>query len=144
MISKLLHLGATLEPGAIAGMGRALEDFAIEGVATNLPFLAAVMDQARFQSGELSTNYIKDEFPDGFDGTAPTAFQTDAMTAVAAYMHRTLAARARRDRPTTPCRPADAQRLGGRRRPRPSAPSPCWMRTMAWRSSCRRKSAASG
>jgi propionyl-CoA carboxylase alpha chain len=95
MISKLCSWAPT-RAGAIAGMGRVLEDFHIEGVATNLPFLAAVMDQPRFQSGELSTNYIKDEFPDGFDGTAPTAFQTDAMTAVAAYIHRTLAARARK------------------------------------------------
>jgi len=95
MISKLCTWAPT-RAGAIAGMGRVLEDFHIEGVATNLPFLAAVMDQQRFQSGELSTNYIKDEFPDGFDGTAPTAFQTDVLTAVAAYMHRALAARARK------------------------------------------------
>ena len=95
MISKL-YTWAPTRAGAIAGMGRVLEDFHIEGVATNLPFLAAVMDQQRFQSGELSTNYIKDEFPDGFDGTAPTAFQTDVLTAVAAYMHRALAARARK------------------------------------------------
>jgi propionyl-CoA carboxylase alpha chain len=95
MISKLCTWAPT-RAGAIAGMGRVLEDFHIEGVATNLPFLAAVMDQARFQSGELSTNYIKDEFPDGFDGTPPTAFQADVLTAVAAYMHRALAARARK------------------------------------------------
>ena len=49
-------------------MGRALEDFHIEGLSHNVPFLAAVMDQARFRSGELSTSYIADEFPDGFDG----------------------------------------------------------------------------
>jgi propionyl-CoA carboxylase alpha chain len=94
MISKLCTWAPT-RAGAIAGMGRVLEDFHIEGVATNLPFLAAVMDQDRFKSGELSTNYIKDEFPDGFDGTPPTAFQTDVLTVVAAYMHRALAARAR-------------------------------------------------
>jgi len=95
MISKLCTWAPT-RAGAITGMGRVLEDFHIEGVATNLPFLAAVMDQPRFQSGDLSTNYIKDEFPDGFDGTAPTAFQADVMTAVASYMHRVLAARARK------------------------------------------------
>jgi len=95
MISKLCTWAPT-RAEAIAGMGRVLEDFHIEGVATNLPFLAAVMDQARFQSGELSTNYIKDEFPDGFDGTTPTPFQADVLTAAAAYMHRALAARARK------------------------------------------------
>ncbi|HEX5263726.1 MAG TPA: biotin/lipoyl-containing protein, partial [Phenylobacterium sp.] len=54
----------------------------------------AVMDQARFRSGKLSTNYIKDEFPEGFWGAAPTSFQRDLMTAVACAMHRTITRRA--------------------------------------------------
>ena len=95
MISKLCSWAPT-RAAAIAGMGRALEDFHIEGVGHNIPFLAAVMDQPRFQSGKLSTNYIVDEFPEGFSGVAPTDFQIDVMTAAAACMHRTLAARARR------------------------------------------------
>jgi len=69
-------------------MGRALEDFHIEGLGHNVPFLAAVMDQERFKSGKLSTDYIKDEFPDGFHGTQPTEFQADVMAAVGLYMHR--------------------------------------------------------
>ncbi len=95
MISKLATWAPT-RAAAVAGMGRALEDFHIEGLNHNVPFLAAVMDQPRFQSGKLSTNYIVDEFPDGFAGTEPTAFQADVMTAAATYIHRTLAARARR------------------------------------------------
>jgi propionyl-CoA carboxylase alpha chain len=95
MISKLCTW-APDRAGAIAGMGRALEDFHIEGLGHNVPFLAAVMDQPRFQSGKLATSYIADEFPDGFAGTEPTPFQVDVMTASAAYMHRLLAARARR------------------------------------------------
>jgi propionyl-CoA carboxylase alpha chain len=95
MISKLCAW-APDRAAAVAGMGRALEDFHIEGLGHNVPFLAAVMDQPRFQSGVLSTNYIPDEFPNGFSGTAPTAFQTDVLTAAATYIHRTLAARARR------------------------------------------------
>ena len=69
-------------------MGRALEDFHVEGLGHNIPFLAAVMDQERFRSGALSTNYIKDEFPDGFAGTPPTSFQTDVLIAAAVAMHR--------------------------------------------------------
>jgi len=46
-----------------------------------------VMDQDRFRSGQLSTSYIKDEFPEGFHGTAPTEFQRDVMAAVACAMH---------------------------------------------------------
>ncbi|WP_374472000.1 acetyl-CoA carboxylase biotin carboxylase subunit [Phenylobacterium sp.] len=92
MISKLSTWAPTRE-AAIAAMGRALEDFHIEGLGHNVPFLAAVMDQERFRSGKLSTSYIKDEFPDGFHGTPPTDFQRDVMVAVACAMHRTYLSR---------------------------------------------------
>jgi propionyl-CoA carboxylase alpha chain len=95
MIAKLCTWGAT-RADAVTGMGRALEDLHIEGLGHNVPFLAAVMDQPRFQEGRLSTAYIADEFPDGFWGAAPTPFQQDVLTAVAVDMHRTVAARARR------------------------------------------------
>jgi len=94
MISKLCSWAPT-RLAAIDGMGRALEDFHIEGLGQNIPFLAAVMDQARFRSGKISTNYIKDEFPDGFAGTEPTPEQVDILTAVGAAMQRVYAARAR-------------------------------------------------
>jgi propionyl-CoA carboxylase alpha chain len=92
MISKLSTWGKTRE-AAIDVMGRALEDFHIEGLGQNIPFLAAVMDQPRFRSGKLSTNYIKDEFPDGFQGLPPTDAQRDLMGAVALAMQRAMLAR---------------------------------------------------
>ena len=94
MISKLCTWAPT-RIAAVDGMGRALEDFHIEGLGQNIPFLNAVMDQERFRSGQLSTNYIKDEFPDGFGGTEPTPAQIDILTAVGAAMQRVYAARAR-------------------------------------------------
>jgi propionyl-CoA carboxylase alpha chain len=96
MISKL-STWAPKREAAIDSMGRALEDFHIEGLGQNIPFLAAVMDQPRFRSGKLSTNYIKDEFPEGFHGVAPTSFQRDLMAAVGCAMHRTYAQRAGAD-----------------------------------------------
>ncbi len=95
MISKLCTWAPT-RLVAIDGMGRALEDFHIEGLGHNVPFLAAVMDQERFRSGKLSTNYIVDEFPEGFAGTDPTPFQTDVMTAVGIAMHRIQSTRSGR------------------------------------------------
>jgi propionyl-CoA carboxylase alpha chain len=93
MISKLSTWGPD-RLSAIDAMGRALEDFHIEGLGQNIPFLAAVMDQDRFRKGTLATSYIKDEFPEGFQGTAPTDFQADLMAAVGCAMHRTLTRRA--------------------------------------------------
>jgi propionyl-CoA carboxylase alpha chain len=93
MIAKLCAW-APDRAGAVAGMTRALEDFHIEGLGHNVPFLSAVMDQERFGSGALSTNYIADEFPDGFHGLVPTTWQIDVITASAAAMHRITAARA--------------------------------------------------
>jgi propionyl-CoA carboxylase alpha chain len=94
MIAKLCAW-APDRTGAIAGMARALEDLHIEGPGHNTAFLSAVMDQPRFASGVLSTNYIKDEFPDGFAGLPPQPWQSDIILATAAAMHHTLARRAR-------------------------------------------------
>ncbi len=87
MISKLSTWAPT-RLAAIDVMGRALEDFHIEGLGQNIPFLAAVMDQERFRSGKLSTNYIKDEFPEGFNGTLPTQVQEDLVASVACAMQQ--------------------------------------------------------
>ena len=74
-------------------MARALESFHIEGLGQNLPFLSAVMDQDRFRSGGLSTNYIKDEFPQGFGGLPPTGLQLDLLAVVGCAMHRLVTGR---------------------------------------------------
>jgi propionyl-CoA carboxylase alpha chain len=94
MIAKLCTHAPT-RLGAIKAMGRALDSFLIEGVGHNIPFLSAVMDQDRFQSGALSTRYIADEFEGGFHGSEPTPSQLDLMTVAAAWMQRLLNARAR-------------------------------------------------
>jgi propionyl-CoA carboxylase alpha chain len=95
MIAKLCAWGPTRDK-ALDGMARALEDFHIAGLGHNLPFLSAVMDQERFRSGALSTAYIPEQFPDGFNGLEPTPAQIDLMTAAAAHMHRVTAARSLR------------------------------------------------
>jgi propionyl-CoA carboxylase alpha chain len=92
MISKLCTWGAT-RAEAITGMGRALEDFHIEGLGHNIPFLSAVMDQDRFKSGKITTGYIAEEFPEGFKGAAPVRRQLDIFTAVGAYVQRLQASR---------------------------------------------------
>ncbi|CAN5233673.1 acetyl/propionyl/methylcrotonyl-CoA carboxylase subunit alpha [soil metagenome] len=89
MISKLCTWGET-RIAAIDGMARALEDTHLNGVGHNVPFLAAVMDQDRFRSGQLSTSYIKDEFPDGFHGVPAGELQKDVMVACAVAMNEII------------------------------------------------------
>jgi len=93
MIAKLCAWGETRE-AAVTGMARALEDTHLSGVGHNVPFLSAVMDQERFKSGQLSTSYIKDEFPDGFRGLEPSEEQKDIFITVAAAMNEVLAEQA--------------------------------------------------
>ncbi|WP_406853057.1 acetyl/propionyl/methylcrotonyl-CoA carboxylase subunit alpha [Brevundimonas sp. BH3] len=90
MIAKLCAWGETRD-AAIKGMARALEDTHLAGLGHNVPFLAAVMDQERFQSGVLTTNYIKDEFPEGFNGVAPSDLQVKQMIASAVAMNEVIA-----------------------------------------------------
>ncbi|MGX1746458.1 MULTISPECIES: acetyl-CoA carboxylase biotin carboxylase subunit [unclassified Brevundimonas] len=90
MIAKLCAWGETRED-AVRGMARALEDTHLAGLGHNVPFLAAVMDQERFQSGQLSTSYIKDEFPEGFHGLAPSAEQVKILIASAVAMNEVIA-----------------------------------------------------
>jgi propionyl-CoA carboxylase alpha chain len=67
MIAKLCTHAPT-RAEAIAAMSDALDGFYIEGIQHNIPFLAAIMGHARWQSGALSTGFIAEEFPNGFQG----------------------------------------------------------------------------
>ena len=93
MIAKLITHGATRDI-ALDTQAEALDRFHIEGIQDNMPFCAAVMDEKRFRSGDITTAYIKDEFPDGFVGTEPTEAQTLMLTATAAYAHAVFVQRA--------------------------------------------------
>jgi propionyl-CoA carboxylase alpha chain len=69
MIAKLCTWGPD-RIAAIDAMAVALDEFEVEGVGNNLPFLSAVMAQPRFREGRLTTGYIAEEFPNGFSGVA--------------------------------------------------------------------------
>lgn len=93
MISKLVTWGPDRE-AAIATMQEALDSFELEGIGHNLPFLSCVMRQKRFQEGRLTTAYIAEEFPDGFNGVTPTPEEARAFAAIAAFINRKLQERA--------------------------------------------------
>ncbi|HWK68933.1 MAG TPA: acetyl/propionyl/methylcrotonyl-CoA carboxylase subunit alpha [Rhizobiaceae bacterium] len=75
---------------AIEAMSAALDDFEVEGIGHNLPFLSAVMEQQRFREGRLTTAYIAEEFPDGFSGVAPETADARMIAAAAALMNLRL------------------------------------------------------
>ena len=82
MIAKLCTWGES-RAAALEEMRAALDGFELEGIGHNLPFLSTVMDHPRFVSGEMTTAFIAEEFPDGFAG-AELAEETLARIAAAA------------------------------------------------------------
>ncbi len=111
MIAKLVTHGATRDI-ALDTQAAALDRFHIRGIQDNIPFVAAVMDEPVFRSGDITTAYIKNQFPDGFAGTAPTAFQRALMICASAFVHGVTAAR--------------MTRISGRMTP-PQAPRRDWV-----------------
>ncbi|RMD47262.1 MAG: acetyl/propionyl/methylcrotonyl-CoA carboxylase subunit alpha [Alphaproteobacteria bacterium] len=73
---------------AIEAMSRALDEFEIEGIGHNIPFLSAVMDQPRFREGRITTAFIAEEYPDGFTGAELPEEVLRRLAAAAAAMHR--------------------------------------------------------
>jgi pyruvate carboxylase len=59
MLAKLTCRGRDFE-AAVVRARRALAEFRIRGVATNIPFLQAVLDDADFQAGDVSTSFIEE------------------------------------------------------------------------------------
>ena len=61
MIAKLIVWGET-RGQAILRMRRALEEYRIIGVRTNLPFHMTMMDSARFLAGQYDTRFVEERF----------------------------------------------------------------------------------
>ncbi len=87
MMAKLIGFGATREI-ATDRLRSALDAYHIRGVAHNIPFLAAVLAHPRFAKGKLSTNFIAEEFPDGFHLDHLAVRNPTLFAAVAAFIHR--------------------------------------------------------
>ena len=87
MIAKLCTWAPT-RAEAIEAMRIALDSFEVEGIGHNLPFLSAVMDHPKFISGDMTTAFIAEEYPDGFEGVTLPADELRRVAASAAAMHR--------------------------------------------------------
>jgi propionyl-CoA carboxylase alpha chain len=87
MIAKLCTWGPT-RLAAIEEMRLALDTFEVEGIGHNLPFVGAVMDHPRFVSGNITTAFIAEEYPDGFQGAVLDEATLARVAAAAAAMNR--------------------------------------------------------
>ncbi len=95
MIAKLVTHAPTREQ-AIEAQSNALDSFYIDGIRHNIPFLSALMADPRWRSGKLSTGFIAEEFPDGFQGLSASGDLAQTLAAVAAAADHVLGERKRR------------------------------------------------
>ena len=87
MIAKLCTWAPT-RAEAIEEMRVALDSFEVEGIGHNIPFLSAVYDHEKFTSGDMTTAFIEEEFPDGFDGVDLPEDTLTTIGAAAVAMYR--------------------------------------------------------
>ena len=94
MIAKLITWGATRDEAADRQIA-ALDAFEIEGLGHNIDFVSAIMQHPRFRSGELTTGFIAEEYPEGFAGAATSEALKGKLAAMAGFIMTARADRAR-------------------------------------------------
>ncbi|MFM6931604.1 MAG: biotin carboxylase N-terminal domain-containing protein [Novosphingobium sp.] len=95
MIAKLITWGETRDEAADKQIA-ALDAFEIEGLGHNIDFVSAIMQHPRFRSGELTTGFIAEEYPEGFTGAASSDELKVQLAAIAGFIASADADRARR------------------------------------------------
>jgi propionyl-CoA carboxylase alpha chain len=94
MIAKLVTWAPTREEAAALQV-EALDRFRIEGLGHNVDFLSAIMQHPRFLAGDLTTGFIAEEWPDGFEGAEASEETLRVLAAVAAGIECSERARAK-------------------------------------------------
>lgn len=85
MIAKLIVHGKD-RTEAIEKMRSALNDFVIRGIHSNIPFQAALLQHPRFVSGDFTTGFIAEEYPEGFKTDSVQPSDPRRLAALAAFM----------------------------------------------------------
>lgn len=86
MIAKLITSASTRE-AAIDKQIEALDRYVLRGIGHNIDFLSAVMQHPRFRSGNITTGFIAEEYPEGFVGAAVAEATRHDLIAVAATIN---------------------------------------------------------
>ena len=114
LISKLIAWGTTREE-AIGRMRRALSEYSVHGLVTNVAFHRWVLQHPRFLAGDYDTNFIAQEFR-GLSGSADPARREAALAAAAlALRNRELEQSARRTQATPAQGRQSLWKMAGRR-----------------------------
>jgi len=85
MIAKLIVHGKD-RTEAIEKMRAALNDFVIRGIHSNIPFQSALLQHPRFVSGDFTTGFIAEEYPEGFKKDSVQPADSKRLAALAAFM----------------------------------------------------------
>jgi propionyl-CoA carboxylase alpha subunit len=93
MIAKLVTWGPSRE-AAIDAQVAALDAFEIDGIGHNVDFLSALMQHPRFRGGNITTNFIAEEYPEGFEGAPGDPQLLADLAAIAAMIETIREARA--------------------------------------------------
>nr|WP_114388869.1 acetyl/propionyl/methylcrotonyl-CoA carboxylase subunit alpha [Notoacmeibacter marinus] len=87
MVAKLCTWAPTREEATDA-MGDALDSFVVDGIGHNIPFLSAIMAHPKWRSGDITTKFIEEEYPDGFEGAEPRQNDLRDLAVAAALIRR--------------------------------------------------------
>jgi propionyl-CoA carboxylase alpha chain len=74
-------------------MREALNAFVIRGIASNIPFQAALLAHPKFVSGDFNTGFIAEQYPTGFTLESVTHDDPDFLVALAVALNRRVLAR---------------------------------------------------
>ena len=88
MISKLCSWGRTREE-AVSFMQEALDDYQIEGIEQNIPFLHSVYRNHDFRKGNISTAFIENNYPEGFKGETLSEEEHSQLAALVTFAYHT-------------------------------------------------------
>jgi propionyl-CoA carboxylase alpha chain len=86
MICKLITYGPD-RAAALEKMRVALDSYVIQGVNHNICFLRSLCDHPRFISGEITTKFIEEEYPEGYQGHSLTAEEKITLAATTIGVH---------------------------------------------------------
>ncbi|XP_019856559.1 PREDICTED: propionyl-CoA carboxylase alpha chain, mitochondrial-like [Amphimedon queenslandica] len=86
MISKLVTHGKDRST-ALTTLAKALDNYCIKGVTHNIPVVRDIISHPDFISGDISTNFIQEVYPNGFQGRKLDERGTEILIAAASFIH---------------------------------------------------------